>query len=59
MHRAFADKAVPQWIAEVKKHYGTEKTKYACVGYSPPTIFLEDDEVAECHQILLWSSICL
>lgn len=35
MHRTFADKAVPPWIAEVKKHYGTEKTKYACVGCVP------------------------
>jgi hypothetical protein len=33
MHQGFAEKAIPPWIAEVKKQYGTEKTKYACVGY--------------------------
>lgn len=32
-HTAFADVAVPKWVAAVKKNYGTSTTKFACVGY--------------------------
>nr|GAT46359.1 dienelactone hydrolase [Mycena chlorophos] len=32
-HQAFAKVAVPKWIAAVKAQFGTETTKYACVGY--------------------------
>lgn len=32
-HTAFADVAVPKWVAAVKKSYGTNTTKFACVGY--------------------------
>jgi len=32
-HMAFAEKAVPVWVEEVKKQYGKPNTKYACVGY--------------------------
>ncbi|KAF7311829.1 Dienelactone hydrolase [Mycena indigotica] len=32
-HQAFAQVAVPKWIAEVKAKYGSADTKYACVGY--------------------------
>ncbi|KAF7311830.1 Dienelactone hydrolase [Mycena indigotica] len=32
-HQAFAQVAVPKWIAEVKEKYGGADTKYACVGY--------------------------
>ncbi|KUJ08229.1 alpha/beta-hydrolase [Mollisia scopiformis] len=32
-HMAFADRVVPGWIEEVKRHYGKPNTKYACVGY--------------------------
>jgi hypothetical protein len=59
MHQAFADKAVPPWVAEVKKKYGTEKTKYACVGYIPPSFCKTEWEFLIVIQILFWSSICL
>ena len=29
---AFADKAVPKWVAAVKAEFGKPETKYACVG---------------------------
>ncbi|KAK5169804.1 uncharacterized protein LTR77_005782 [Saxophila tyrrhenica] len=32
-HIAFADEAVPPWVDAVKKLYGRDETKYACVGY--------------------------
>ncbi|KAG7409842.1 Protein AIM2 [Fusarium oxysporum f. sp. rapae] len=32
-HTAFADVAVPEWVAAVKKSYGKNTTKFACVGY--------------------------
>nr|RBQ91263.1 hypothetical protein FVER53263_13894 [Fusarium verticillioides] len=32
-HTAFADVAVPKWVAAVKKSYGTNTAKFACVGY--------------------------
>lgn len=31
-HTAFADEAVPKWIAAVKQQFGKPQTKYACVG---------------------------
>ena len=35
---AFSDKAVPEWISEVKEKYGKADTKYACVGYCEYTL---------------------
>jgi dienelactone hydrolase len=32
-HTAFADKAVPKWVAEVTARHGGGGTKFACVGY--------------------------
>lgn len=32
-HVAFADVAVPKWVAAVKKEYDSAGRKYACVGY--------------------------
>lgn len=32
-HIAFADVTVPRWVDVVKKVYGSETTKFACVGY--------------------------
>lgn len=32
-HTAFADECVPKWVDAVKQQYGSEGTKYACVGY--------------------------
>lgn len=31
-HTAFADVAVPRWVAAVKEKFGKPETKYACVG---------------------------
>ncbi|ROV96246.1 hypothetical protein VMCG_07677 [Cytospora schulzeri] len=32
-HIAYADECVPKWIDAVKQQYGSEETRYACVGY--------------------------
>ncbi|OMP86611.1 Protein AIM2 [Diplodia seriata] len=32
-HIAFADATVPRWVDAVKAQYGSDGTKYACVGY--------------------------
>ncbi|KAL2108110.1 hypothetical protein VUR80DRAFT_4255 [Thermomyces stellatus] len=32
-HTAFADKAVPKWVAAIMDRYGGGETKFVCVGY--------------------------
>ena len=42
-HTAFADEAVPKWVAAVEARYKDGKAKFACVGYcfGAPYVCLE------------------
>lgn len=57
-HTADADEYVTKWVARVKAQYGSEKTKYACVGYVAIDLRAKQ-EVLIGDQILLWSAVCV